>query len=144
MPDLVDRALRLWGEPLPEGDGALDAFRAVYTDPLDVNGASTPLQVLVDRARMLQAALQDVRHHIDDRFETPGREVFAFRISGRHVGPLVTPLGEVGPTGRAVEVAGMDIFVVDEEADRVKSVWAITDYLGLLMQLGAVDPLPSA
>jgi hypothetical protein len=96
---------------------------------------------LVDRARMMQRAFEGLRHHIDERVEAPGRRAFAFRISGRHVGPLVTPLGEIAATGRVIEVAGMDIFLVDDDADRVTGVWAVADYLGLLMQAGVVQLL---
>ena len=139
MSPLVDRALRLWSEPLPEGDDAMAAFRTVYTDPLDVNGEATALQVVVDRARMLQRALDGTAHHIKEWFEAPGRQAFAFRITGRHVGPLQTPLGEIAATGRDVTLDGMDIFVVDDEAERVTGVWAIADFLDLLMQAGAVE-----
>ena len=34
---------------------------------------------------------------------------------------------------------GMDIFVVDEEAERVTGDWAIADFLDLLMQASAVE-----
>ena len=139
MSQLVDRALRLWIQPLPEGDDAIAAFRMVYTDPLDVNGESTALQVVVDRARMLQRALEGTADHIKERFEAPGRQAFAFRITGHHVGPLQTPLGEIAATGRDVTLDGMDIFVVDDEAERVTGVWAIADFLDLLMQSGAVE-----
>jgi SnoaL-like polyketide cyclase len=139
MSQLVDRALRLWSEPLPEGNGAVAAFRNVYTDPLEVNGESTPLQVLVDRARMLQGALQGIRHHIKQRVEAPGRQAFAFQITGRHVGPLETPLGEVAATGREMTLDGIDIFLVDDEADRVTGVWAIADLLALVIQAGALE-----
>ena len=139
MPTLVERALRLWVEPVPDDDAALSAFRTVYTDPLDVNGAPTSLHALVDRARMLQGAIEGLQHQIDERCEAPGRRAFAFRLAGRHTGPLATPLGVVAPSGREVEMAGMDIFVVDEDADRVIGVWAVADFLGLLVQAGAVD-----
>ena len=69
---------------------------------------------------------------------TPGRRAFAFRITGRHVGPLVTPLGTVPATGRPVEVAGMDIFEVDETLDRVTGVWAIADHARLLASLASI------
>ncbi len=88
MTDIVDRTLALWSTPLPEGDAARAAFRSVYADPLAVNGSSTSLQVLVDRARMMQDALQDLRYDIDERCEAPGRRAFAFRILGRHVAHL--------------------------------------------------------
>jgi hypothetical protein len=61
-----------------------------------------------------------------------------------HVGRLETPLGQTAPTGRELQVDGMDIFLVDEEADRVSGVWAIADFLGLLMQAGAFEPSPSS
>jgi hypothetical protein len=136
---LVDRALRLWTEPIPQGDPAVAAFRTVYTDPVDVNGESTALQVLVDRARMLQGAFEGMRHHIKEQFEAPGRHAFAFQFSGRHVGALETPLGEIPATGRELTMRGMDIFVVDDEADRVTGVWAIADLLDVLIQAGVVE-----
>ena len=139
--DLMARALRLWGQPLPDGDAALEAFRAVYDDPVRVNGTATPLRVLVERARMMQAAFDDLRHTILETVESPGRVAFAFRIAGRHVGPLETPLGLLAPTGLDVDVAGMDIFVVDEERDRVTDVWALADHLSLLLAAGAVTRL---
>jgi hypothetical protein len=139
----IDRALALWGRPLPPGDAALEAFRAVYTDPVQVNGTPTALSVLVERAQMMQAAFDGLRHTVLEEFEAPGRVAFAFRISGRLVGPLTTPLGELAPTGGDVEVAGMDIFVVDEARDRVSGVWALADYLTLLVEAGAVSPWAS-
>jgi predicted ester cyclase len=138
MDALVARALRLWSEPLPPGDAALAAFRDVYLDPIRVNGTATALEVLVERSGHLQDALADLAHHVDDVVVTAGRRAIAFRISGRHVGRLPTPLGPVAPTGRTVEVAGLDIFEVDEEAGRITAVWAVADYLGLLASLDAV------
>jgi hypothetical protein len=128
MSQLVDRALHLWSEPLPEGDAALDLFRCVYADPLEVNGESTALTVLVDRARMMHHALDGLRLQINERFAMPGRQAFAFRITGRHVGPLATPLGEIAATGRELHLDGMDIFLVDDRADRIIGVCAIADF----------------
>ena len=140
MATFLERALGLWSRPLPRGDAGLEAFRTVYADPVLVNGTPTDLTVLVDRARMMQAALDGLRHTVLEEVEAPGRLAFAFRISGRLVGPLTTPLGDLPPTGRTVEVAGMDIFVVDD--DRVTAVWALADHLTLLVEAGAVSPLP--
>jgi hypothetical protein len=140
----IERALQLWGQPLPPGDAAVEAFRAVYADPVLVNGSPTAVSVLVDRARMMQAAFEDLGHTVLEQLEAPGRLAFAFRISGRLVGPLATPLGELAPTGSRVEVVGMDIFVLDEEADRVAAIWALADYLSLLLEAGAVSRLTEA
>ncbi len=133
----VDRALRLWSEPLSEGEDAVLAFRSVYIDPLEVNGAQTALRELVDRARMLQRAFEGLHAEILERFDTPERSAFAFRLSGLHVGRLMTPLGDVAPTGQTLDVLGMDIFEIRQ--GRVFAVWAVADYLGLLMRAKAVN-----
>jgi hypothetical protein len=138
--DIMTRALALWGQPIPDGTDGLERFRALYADPITVNGTATPVQDLVDRARMLQAALSDLRHEVHEAIETPGRRAFAFTITGRHTGPLTTPLGEVAASGADVAVDGLDIFTVDEDADRVTAIWAVADWLALLVQTGGVTP----
>src|SRR6476659_5871456 len=100
MAQLLQRALRLWAEPLPDGPAALAAFRTVYRDPLPVNGEVTEVQVLLDRARMLQGAFEGLRSTVHEHLVTPGRQAFAFQLSGRHTGPLTTPLGVVAPSGQ--------------------------------------------
>jgi len=136
MVDIIDRALRLWCDPVPFGDEGLTAFRTVYTDPLRVNGVPTALVELVDRARMLQSALDPVNHEVFEQFEAPGRCALAFRLYGRHVGTLVTPLGDVAATGRMVEMRGIDIFELDDGL--VAGVWAIADWLALLSHAGTI------
>jgi hypothetical protein len=46
----LEALLRLWTDPLPEDDSAEDAFRAMYADPVTVNGA-TLLVATVPRLR---------------------------------------------------------------------------------------------
>ncbi len=50
-----------------------------------------------------------------------------------------TPLGMIEPTGQELAVLGMDVFVLD--GDRVGAVWAVADYLSLLLATGTVTPL---
>jgi hypothetical protein len=132
----VDRALGLWSDPELTGAAARDAFLTVYRDPLMVNGVETPVQVLVDRAAMLQQAFEGFGHEMLERIDTDGRSAFAFRLSGRHVGSLETPLGPIPPTGKQLSVLGMDIFAIAD--DRVEAVWAVADFLGLMIEAGAV------
>jgi hypothetical protein len=98
----------LWSAPV--GDEGLVAFRTVYTDPRSVNGVPTALVELVDRARMLESAPDPLTVEVLEQFDAPGRCAFAFRLYGPHVGPLVTPLGDVAATGRVAEMRGTDIF----------------------------------
>jgi len=141
MMDLVDRVLRLWAEPPPEGDDAVAAFRQVYADPVWVNGTPMPVQELVDRARLLHAAVEGLQLELLDRVDAPGRVAIAHRHRARHVGQLVTPLGAVAPTGRMLESLAIDIFTISDGL--VTKIWVVGDELGRLMQLGAVALAPS-
>ncbi len=55
------------------------------------------------------------RHYPHDGCEVaPGRVVIVFWQRGRHVGPLETPLGEISPTGREVEVRVIDVLSITD------------------------------
>jgi predicted ester cyclase len=133
---VFERALPLWSGPLPEGEAGLAAFREVYADPVEVNGTTTPLGDLVERARMLQGAFGRLQHRILQEVDGGDHVAVAFRISGHHLGPLETPIGTVPPTGRRLEVQGLDIFELC--MGRIHAVWAVADQLDLLVQAGAV------
>ena len=136
MATIVEHALRLWTQPVPQADDGVAKFRTVYADPLTVNGIDTPLVDLVERARMLQRAINPVHHEVLEEFEAPSRAAFAFRLYGTHVGPLATPLGDLAPTGQILEMRGMDIFEIDK--DVVVAVWAVADWLTSLSAVGGI------
>src|SRR5215216_6785193 len=133
---VVERLVRLWTEPVGASE-ALAAFGEAYTDPVSINGVDVPLADLVARARGLQRALADLRIELIDQIEAPGRVVIVFWQRGRHVGPLETPLGEVGPTGREVQVRVIDVLSVTDS--RISAIQVVPDNLRLAMQLGAVQ-----
>lgn len=135
---IIERALRLWSEPLPDED-ALVAFRAVYADPVVVNGQVTDLEHLVARAAMLKAAITPIHHRIDATVVVADRVAIAFTISGRHTGTLTTPFGEITATHRDIAVNGLDIFEIDDRSRRVTAVWAVADWLTLLLQTDAIN-----
>ena len=137
MASIIERALLLWTEPVPSADDGVVAFRTVYADPLVVNGIETPLAELVERARMLQCAIEPLHHEVFEQFDAPGRAAFAFRLYGRHVGPLVTPVGDLAATGQELEMRGMDIFEVDN--DLIVAVWAVADWLTSLSAVANVS-----
>jgi hypothetical protein len=136
MTSLIDRLVRLWAEPLPEGAAAESAFRELYADPVIVNGAELSVADLVARARSLQRAFDGFHTEVVDRVEVPGRAVVAFVTRGRHTGPLSTPLGTVAPTGRTVVIRTIDVFTLTDGL--ISNVWAVSDELGVLGQLDAV------
>jgi predicted ester cyclase len=128
--------LRLWTEPVAATPDALAAFGALYTDPVSVNGVDVALVDLVERARALHRAFADLSIEIIDEIEAPDRLVIVFWQRGRHVGPLVLPLGDMAATGRRFEVRTIDVLSIS--AGRISAIQVVPDNLGLAMQLGAV------
>src|SRR5262249_30038921 len=126
----------LWLRPLPHGEAALAAFRCIYADPVRLNGVETPLASLVERARWLQGALADVERELLVGIEADDHMAIVFRMRGRHVGPLPTPVGIVRPPGRVVDRQIIDVFRL--ENGRIRAIWVQSDELGALLQLGAV------
>jgi hypothetical protein len=135
MTDLIATLAALW-TGVPAGDERdVAAFRELYTDPVTLNGAGTPIGDLVERYRMLHAAFADVHIDVIDRTELRGALAVVLRQQGRHVGPLPTPLGTAPPTGRRFDVLGIDVLTVSE--GRISGIWVVADELGRLAQLGA-------
>jgi predicted ester cyclase len=136
MTALLDRLLKLWQEPVDQRDDPEAAFREVYADPVWINGVPTPVSALVERARVLQRSFADLTTHVVDQVETPHRLVIAFYMRGRHVGPLVTSIGTVPATGRALEIRTIDVLTIGDGV--ITALWVVSDELGMLRQLGAV------
>jgi hypothetical protein len=133
---MLDRVLRLWASPPPPGEQALADFRAVYSDPLLLNGSRVFVEELVFRARVLHAAFVELQLEVLTTVEAPGRTVVVFRQRGLHVGRLPTPLGDLEATRRVAEILAIDVLTV--ENDLITEVWAMGDELGRLMQLEAL------
>lgn len=134
--DLVESLLALWRNPPLDDTDALAAFRALYTDPVDVNGTALSAADLLDRARALHRAYSDLRHELLDVVTAPGRLVVAFVMHARHTGPLPTPLGTVAPTRRTVAIRTIDVLTVVD--GRIAAVCVVGDELGTLRGLDAV------
>ena len=97
---------------------------------------------LVQRARALHVAFDQLGVKVDQQVEVSGVLVIGFRMRGRHVGPLATPLGEIPAPGRDVEVRTIDILTAPD--DVVTDVFVVADELGRLSQLGAVTLVPTS
>jgi predicted ester cyclase len=136
-PGLVDRLLHVWLHPPADDAAGVAAFRALYTDPVDVNGSAFTAADLLARARALHRAYSGQHHEILDVVTAPGRLVVAFRMCGTHTGPLVTPLGTVAATGRDVVIRTIDVLTVID--DRISAVCVVGDEFGALTGLGALE-----
>lgn len=134
---LHERLLSLWATPIPDPHEAQSCFAALYTDPVTINGSKVPLRALVDRANHTHAAFERLSVEVLDVLDTPGKIVFAFNLTARHVGNWPSSLGHVSPTGRIVTVRTIDMLTLHH--GRVNTIWAITDEAALLAQLRAHD-----
>jgi hypothetical protein len=138
MPFDVHRLLRLWTDPLPEQDeAAAAAFRELYSDPVTVNGAPMRAADLVTRARAMQAALEQPEREVLSVVDVGASVAIAFRLAGRHVGPLQTPAGPVPPTGQRVDVQIIDVLTLTD--GRISDIRMVADWLGALAAVGAVS-----
>lgn len=133
----VDRMLELWKHPPGADPSVLSAFRAVYSDPYLVNGTPISVLDLVQRVRILHAALDGLHHEVLDRVEAPGRTVLLLHQEGVHVGPLRTPLGTLAPTGRRLQRRVVEF--ISHDNHRLLRVTALADDLERLMQAEAVS-----
>ena len=133
MSRLLDRMLALWETP---GAGR-EEFGAVYAEQMTLNGQPLSLDDLVTRAATMQATYADRQTEVVHHIETGDQVIVGFYLTGRHVGPLETPLGVVEPTGRTVRVQITDILTLRD--GRIADIWMMAADLSLLMQLGAVS-----
>jgi hypothetical protein len=131
-----DELMSLWATPPAEDAEALARIRALYTDPVIINGTVFTAHDLLARVRSMQGAYQDLRHELLERVDAPGRLVIAFRLRGTHTGPLATPLGTVAATGRDFDVRVIDVLTLTE--GRIGEVTMVADELGQLRMLGAL------
>jgi hypothetical protein len=132
----IDRLLRLWTDPLPDGAAAEDAFRTLYTDPVRVNGGSLTAADLVARARALQLVFDRPERTVLDVLDRGDKVAVAFQLRGRQVGPLNTAAGELAPTGRDLAIRVIDILTIT--GGLISEIQMVADELGALVAVDAV------
>jgi steroid delta-isomerase-like uncharacterized protein len=97
-------------------------------------GQGPGLQGLKDVLRQMRDAFPDIHWTVEEQLTEKDRVLTRFEWSGTHRGLF---LG-VPATGRSVKVWGM---VIDRLVEgRIKETRILMDTLGLMIQLGAVDP----
>lgn len=128
--------LDVWSD-LPLGPVQAEArFARFYTDPVILNGSPLARADLVTRARDMQAALAEPVRELLAFSESGNTVAVAFRMSGRHVGPLPTPIGDYPPTGRTLTLPVIDILILRDGL--IAEIHMAADLLGALAAAGAV------
>ncbi|BCJ47357.1 hypothetical protein GCM10010168_70530 [Actinoplanes ianthinogenes] len=129
-----EQLFALWSAPPDEQPDPAGRFRAVYTDPVTINGVPMTVAGLVERARGLHQAFTGHEIEVVDRVAAPGKLVVAFRHTARHTGAWSTPLGEIAATGRTVSGLGIDVLTLAEDG-RVTAIWVLADELQRILQV---------
>src|SRR4051812_14996800 len=120
--------LDLWTQPHPDPVAGPDAFRQLYADPVRVNEADLTCDQLVQRATALQAALADVERTVLEVCDAGDRVAVAFRLTGRHVGPLGTSAGVLAATGSVITLRVIDVLTLTD--GRISAITMVADELG--------------
>lgn len=132
----LEELLDLWQRPWQPGPDAEAAFRRYYTDPVMINGTATDAALLVQRAIALNAALADQHREVLQVAQTADTLAVAFRLTGRHVGPLPTSAGVLTATDRTLTLRVIDLLTLTD--GRISAVWMVADELGALAAVDAV------
>lgn len=126
----------LWTKPVAEGAAGVAAFKQFYAERVKVNGVEVPVEALVERARGMQSVFSELNSTLLSKVETPTHLAMVFKMSGRHVGPLPTPMGVLPPTGKMTERQVMDLITIQD--GKIVEVWMCADELGALAGIGAL------
>ena len=104
-------------------------------------GTMTGLEPFIGFAKGFVVALPDSRLEADSFTVEGNRVVVEGRYTGTHTGPLMTPQGEVPPSGRTLNLPYADVFEI--EAGRIVRHRTYYDQMDFAQQLGLL-PEPAA
>ena len=133
----IEALLDLWTHPPVATTDAVHAFRQLYHDPVVVNGSPISAADLVGRARGLRSTFENMQREILDVCDAGSKVAVAFRLGGRHVGPLRTSVGMLEPSGQEISLRVIDILTIVD--GRIASIVMVGDELGVLATVGAVS-----
>jgi len=117
--------------------GDLDAIDGLFDADVETvipGGTLKGIEEFRGLGEAFRTAMSDMRHEIVRSFETGDTVVVEGVFSGRHTGPMVTPLGAIPPSGNAVSFPYADFLQVrDGKCVSHRIYW---DNAGLMAQLG--------
>ena len=130
-------ARRYYDEVLNAGQLAVlnEIGAADYIENSPLPGQGTGLSGWEDRVNIVRGAFPDIHYTVEDMFGAGDRVAVRWRLAGTHTGPIMG----IPPTGRPVQMGGIDIHRL--AGGRLAEHWDQVDLLGFLQQIGAI-PAP--
>lgn len=131
------QAQEKWGEAVATGN--LDDFDDVIArdlvdhDPGPNQGPGR--EGLKDFFRGMRQAFPDLGNEVVEIMATGDKVALRYKLFGTHEGAFMG----IAPTGRRFEVAAMQIARFED--GKAVERWGLTDQLGLLQQIGAVEEM---
>jgi steroid delta-isomerase-like uncharacterized protein len=96
---------------------------------------------LIPVLQMYIRAFPDMKHHTISFVENGNAVAVELRVTGTHTGPMITPTGEIPPTGKKVVWESVDMITVN--GDKIATWHGYFDQMSFLAQLGLL-PTPTA
>src|SRR5258706_5691370 len=115
-------------------EGKINLVDQLYADDFvdDSPGGGNGRGLIKEAVAAFHKACPDLKIEIEDAFATETKVVIRYTGRGTQTGPL----GEIPPTGKAIVVRGITVFLI--ENGKVKTEWTEYDRLGMLRQIGVV------
>ncbi|MGF1472298.1 MAG: ester cyclase [Rubrobacteraceae bacterium] len=129
---------RVFDELLNGGnaDVAEELISPDYVEHSPLSDQATGVDGLKERVSMLRSAFPDFHYDLEDLISGEDKAVSRWTMHGTHEGEFMG----LEPTGRRIEVSGIDIYRIS--GGKVAEHWHEMDTLRMMQQLGAI-PNPS-
>ena len=132
-----EKARRLLEEAFGRGeleivDEVLDPDFVCY-DPNSESGAVRGADTIKQEIEWFRNAMPDLTYTVEDQVAEGDKVVTRYRTTGTHQGEFFG----VAPTGKSIEMSGIQIDRFDESGKMVEE-WPEYDMLGAMKQMGAV------
>ena len=88
------------------------------------------------RARGMRQALEGLEEEVLAVADAGSTVALAFRLTGRQVGQLETPVGRLPPTGRPIDLRVIDVLTLTD--GRISSIWMVADWATALTTAGVL------
>jgi predicted ester cyclase len=132
-----EKARRLMEEAFGQGkleivDEVLDPDFVCY-DPNSEAGEVRGADTIKQEIEWFRNAVPDLTYTVEDQVAEGDKVVSRYTASGTHQGEFFG----VAPTGKRIEMSGIQIDSFDEESGKMVEEWPEYDLLGAMRQMGA-------
>lgn len=118
-------------------DREFDRFAAAHAADVvlhDHDETVHGIDAVISHEQAIYEAFPDMRYEIESVVAQGDRVVGRWTVTGTHEGEFEG----IAPTGEAVAILALGELTIED--GQITEIWLVSDRLGLLAQLGAVDP----